>query len=181
MLLSFDIRATRPEKVILLVLVIWTSMVLLVPYTIPSGSVDDLSGRVGVIDNSAQLEEMNPFARAIYTMGDVYCHQAADRSFFLNDNQMPFCSRDVGLFLGMLGGMLAVVLLRLTLPLWMAIALIMPMAFDSSLQLLTAYESSNGLRVITGILAGVGISLILSLLIGRMIPSSDLERKNKGE
>jgi len=155
---------------ILIVLAVWIAMVLLAPYILPTGSVDDLSGMVGSIDNRDKLRGMNPFPRAIYGIGDACCHQISDRSFYLNGNQMPFCSRDLGIFLGLLGGMMVTVLVRLSPPVWVSIGMIAPMALDGSLQLLTAYESSNGLRVTTGALAGAGVALLLAMLMRRMVP-----------
>ncbi len=91
---------------VLAIFVAWLAVLLIAPLTLPTGSVKDLSGAVGRLDNPAQEARMNPFADVVYTMGDIECHQIAARSFYLNGNELPVCSRDIGLSIGLLTGML---------------------------------------------------------------------------
>jgi hypothetical protein len=91
----------RFELVMALILMALVAMVFIAPYTLPYGSVPDLSGRIGFIDNAMIISHMNPFAQAVYYVGDLNCHQIVERSFFLNGNEMPMCSRDLGIFIGM--------------------------------------------------------------------------------
>ncbi len=162
-------RATRSKLTILVIFTIWTSVVFLSPFTLPANSVDDLSGRVGTIDNEQEITDMNLFAKAIYTAGDVYCHQISERSFDLNGNQMPFCARDVALFLGLVIGMILAISMKLELSILILALGLTPLAADGLLQLLSSYESSNLVRVITGLLGGGIISLILSRFADRML------------
>ena len=90
----------------LAIFVAWLAVLLVAPFTLPSGSVKDLSGAVGRLDNPGQEARMNPFADAVYTMGDIECHQIAERSYYLNGNELPVCSRDIGISIGLLTGML---------------------------------------------------------------------------
>jgi uncharacterized membrane protein len=154
-------------------------VVVAAPFSLPYGSVEDLSGRVGEIDNDEQLEEMNLFARVVYTIGDINCHQLEGRSYHLNGNQMPFCTRDLGIFIGLVMGLGLALLLRLRISFLVLILLLAPMGLDGGLQLLTPYESSNVIRMITGIIGGAGLGLILSRLarqaldIGRLSERMD--------
>ena len=79
----------RAKRAVLLSFTAWAVVVLIVPWTLPEGSVPDLSGRSGSLDNMDSIEEMNPLAAAVYTIGDVYCHQRLDRSLTMNGNEMP--------------------------------------------------------------------------------------------
>ena len=82
----------------------WLSLLLFSPYMIDNGSTGDLSGVVGKYDNREVIEEMNFLAKFIYYVGDLNCHQLSHRSYSYNDNQMSFCARDTGIFLGLVLG-----------------------------------------------------------------------------
>jgi len=153
----------KGEAALLLIFGLLLAWVVLAPLTLPSGSVTDLSGRTISIDNADQISKMNPFAAAIYYLGDSQCHQLAERSYYLNGNQMPFCARDVGIFLGLVLGM-AIAFVTGIRPKWPVVILgFVPMAIDGGLQLVTSYESSNPLRLVTGLLAGISAALLIHL------------------
>jgi len=187
------------------------------PFTLEPGTVQDTEGRANTIDfyseegwgssgnepNSAHFHddeevhthegyawsEMNPYAAFIYAFGDLNCHQKHERSLEFNENQTPFCTRDLGIFFGLfLGGLLftrrgwnrwtirdtCLSLLPETwllkiyendrrLIAWLGFGFLLctPMLFDGFLQLLTAYESTNYKRVMTGIPFGFGLSVLM--------------------
>ncbi len=139
----------------------WVVVVFAAPMTLPAGSVTDLSGSVGLVDNANQTAKMNPFARWVYESGDVNCHQKAGRSLFINGNEMPYCSRDLGIFAGMMLGCLFGAFVVLDLKLWLIVGGLAPMGLDGVGQLLGFWESTNPMRLITGGLAGfiTGIAL----------------------
>ncbi|NLI74110.1 MAG: DUF2085 domain-containing protein, partial [Euryarchaeota archaeon] len=146
----------KAKRAIFLFAVIWTALVIFSPFTVPAGSVGDLTGSVGVIDND--LEDMNIVSRAVYLIGDFNCHTRADRSFELNDNQMPFCARDFGIFLGLTIGM-AIALIVMPRYAWViVIILATPLIIDGFAQLIFDYESNNTIRVFTGVLGGLAAS-----------------------
>jgi uncharacterized membrane protein len=151
----------RAKRAVLVLFAAWLLLVLAVPLTLPTGSVTDLSGRANAIDNSEAIDGMNPLAWAVYMFGDINCHQLAERSFTINGNQMPFCVRDVGIFLGLAVGMAIVVLLSPRFSWLILAALVLPILVDGGVQLTGMYESNNALRLITGTLAGVGASYFL--------------------
>ena len=102
----------------------------IVPYTLPTNSVPELSGRANYIDymndgswgniqthddkkvghNQEEhggkfvWSDLNPYSALIYGFGDLNCHQKHERTWDLNGNQMPVCVRDVGIFLGFFVG-----------------------------------------------------------------------------
>jgi uncharacterized membrane protein len=165
-----ELRPVRKAEVVILIIFLsFTAAVFLAPFTLAPGQVKDLSGKVGTIDNQAQIDRMNPFAAAIYWFGDGNCHQLASRSFYLNDNQMPFCSRDVGVFVGLVIGMGLALAIRPKGRLLLPLLGLLPMAIDGGLQLLTGYESSNPLRLATGLLAGVSLALLIHAFALRML------------
>ena len=104
----------------------------IVPYTLPTGSVPELSGRANYIDYMTEdswgnvqtqdgksvghnqeehggkfaWSDLNIYSAFIYGFGDLNCHQKYERSWELNGNQMPVCVRDVGIFFGFFVGSL---------------------------------------------------------------------------
>lgn len=144
---------------------VWLALVVISPFLVPSGTLTDLSGSVSVKDNVEQFKDLAPLPKAIYSIGDVECHQIAERSYFLNGNEMPFCARDVGLFIGLAGGFGIVVFYRLKMnPLLLMLGLV-PLGLDGGVQLVTDYDSNNPLRLTTGIVAGVALALIIAQFV----------------
>ena len=133
--------------------------------------------------------EMNPYAAFAYAFGDLNCHQKHERSWELNDNQLPVCTRDLGIFAGMLFAgvmftqrgwnrwtvrdtclsVLPESMLQSTYKnnrrtlLWLGCGLVLclPLIFDGFLQLLTNYESNNLKRIISGLPFGFGLGILM--------------------
>lgn len=158
-------RVTRVKLVILIIFSIWLALIFLAPFTLEPDQIKDLSGSTGTIDNLDQLEQMNPLARVIYTLGDVFCHQKVERSFHLNGNQMPFCARDIGIFIGLLIGILGNIIFRIPPTVLLILLLLMPMFIDGMMQEISDYESTNSLRILTGILGGSALALVICRFI----------------
>ncbi|MFH0817562.1 MAG: DUF2085 domain-containing protein [Candidatus Micrarchaeota archaeon] len=101
------------------------------------------------------------------------CHQLPQRSFFVFGAQMPVCARDIGIYGGMLLGAIAfpfVFRMKSTkvLPIWIFIAAMVPIGLDGGTQLVSeyfplpligVYESTNPVRLATGLLMGIVMSL----------------------
>lgn len=192
------------------------------PAMLPEGSVPELSGRANALDYATEdswgnqghgedslvghdqsahggtfaWTELNPVWAFVYGFGDLNCHQKHERSWEINGNQMPVCTRDVGIFLGLFAGALLfgwrglnrwtirdsflsvfpdhtlepIYLTDRRMIVMLAIVGIGlgPMAVDGFTQMLTDYESNNPLRVLTGLAAGtVGGWWLCSALCAR--------------
>jgi uncharacterized membrane protein len=146
---------------ITVVLLLW---IIVAPLTLSHESVKDLSGTVGPIDNSEQIKKMNLFAQAIYYFGDINCHQIDDRSYFLNGNEMPVCSRDLGIFIGLPIGFLLCFFLSFRPRFYLVILTALPIGIDGGLQAITSYESFNTLRLITGMIGGLAVTFFLVMI-----------------
>jgi len=187
----------------------------IVPLYLPEGSVPKLSGRANAFDyhsedgwgNQQRTEgadvghnqskygefvwsELDPYAAFIYGFGDLNCHTKAERSWEINDNQMPVCVRDVGIFLGIaIGGFLFsrkgfnrwtirdtfLSLLpdksmesvykndKRLLAMFVLIGVAaIPMAIDGFTQMLTSYESTATMRLLTGTPFGILIGTFMA-------------------
>ena len=134
--------------------------------------------------------ELDPYAAFIYGFGDLNCHTKAERSWEVNGNQMPVCVRDVGIFLGIaIGGFLFsrkgynrwtirdtfLSLLpdrmmesiykkdkRLLAMFVLAGVAAIPMAIDGFTQMLTSYESTATMRMLTGTPFGVLVGTFMA-------------------
>jgi uncharacterized membrane protein len=101
----------------------------------------------------------------------VLCHGIAERCLTLWGTPMPICTRCTGIYLGMLAGLLAFLLIprlreRVMRPI--ALAAAVPLAIDGLTQLARLRESTNTLRMETGLLAGMAFGLwILSAVEDR--------------
>lgn len=173
----------KAKRAMLIFFSTWLIVVLAAPFALTSGSVADLSGRAGTVDNSDIIDQMNPFSAAVYLMGDANCHQLSERSFYLNGNEMPFCARDVGIFIGLVAGMIIVLLASPRFS-WIAlILLVLPILVDGGVQYAGGYESNNALRLLTGTLGGVAASYFLghvadrSLTVGRAGKKASVDKK----
>ena len=152
------------NKIFLVILWGWTLLILSGPLMIPEGQADDLSGAVGSYDNRDVIEQMNPISRLVYYLGDVNCHQKLERSYSYNQNQMPFCARDVGIFAGLTIGFTYALGRRIELTLPLILLSLVPIGIDGTVQLLTDYESTNTKRVITGLIAGGATGIALRII-----------------
>ena len=85
----------------------------------------------------------------------VACHRLPERSFAWRGRQFPVCARCTGILLGwaaypfFLFGLAA-------LPLWLSLALNVPALVDGGTQAAGRRTSTNLLRLVTGLLAGLG-------------------------
>jgi uncharacterized membrane protein len=98
-------------------------------------------------------------ARGIFFVYQYLCHQLPERSFFIFGNQIAFCQRDTAIYGSLFVAGLFYAASRWRwkpLKWWVFGLMLVPMVVDGSLQLLTPYESTWHLRVLTGVLTGAG-------------------------
>ncbi len=142
---------------------VWALLLFIAPMLEPPNTIYlGNEGKVNIMDNTPYIEENvhNPLARAVYISGDFMCHQHADRSFFINGNQMPYCARCTGMFLGIAFGALIGAFFRVRIGILLYFIVIIPMGLDGVIQLVTSYESTNFIRIVTGMLTGTFTSLV---------------------
>ncbi len=192
----------------------------LVPALLPTGSVPELSGRANALDyvwkdsswgdwgNEPHSEnasmghdqsqhggkfawsELDVFSAFVYGFGDLNCHQKHQRSWVINENQMPVCTRDIGIIIGIfIGGLIfrkrglnrwtirdSIISVlpdekvepfyfndrRFLLAFGGIALLLLPTALDGGIQAISGYESTNLKRLITGFPMGIGIGLLFA-------------------
>jgi len=162
------------------ILLVWLLGNVASPFMAPPGTIHlGNDGAVGADDKADEVAEIDSgFARFFYGMGDTNCHQHADRSFFLNGNQMPFCARCTSIFLGLAVGAAILMFLDLELHIFWILLGLVPMGIDGGVQLLSGtYESTNLLRFITGSLAGLVTGIALGYIVSELGKIIVLKRK----
>jgi len=167
-------RREKSSKIILIIFVVfllWSILQFLAPLAAPQNSIDDLTGMVGVADNDEALSNIPLPWNTVYSIGDRLCHQRAERSFFINGNQMPFCSRCTAIWLGLAIGLGIMVFYKISLNekfLFAIILGIVPLGIDSVGQHIGFWESTNIIRVITGLLTGGACGITIGVIIDEM-------------
>jgi uncharacterized membrane protein len=154
--------------VIFLLFLIWTILQFVSPFALPRGSVTTLSGAVGVSDNEYTIQNMSFPWNIPYSIGDRLCHQRADRSLFLNENEMPFCTRCTAIWVGLTLGLGVMVLFIIELNMTFIFTILLslvPIGIDGVGQLVGFWESTNGIRFFTGLLAGGICGIALGIII----------------
>jgi len=141
------------------------------PIFLPTGSVTDLSGLTALSDNEDEIRKMPVPYNTIYSIGDRLCHQKADRSFFINDNQMPFCARCTAIWLGLAVGIFFMIFFEIKLSekiFFMILIGLFPLGIDGVGQLLGLWESTNLIRFLTGLLTGIVSGIALGVIIDEL-------------
>ena len=178
-------RRGKSSRLIILIFfipfLIWILLQFFAPFAIPQSTVDDLSGLTGVADNEGLIDSLPAPWNSIYSCGDSLCHQKAERSFFLNENQMPFCSRCTAIWLGFTIGLGFMVFYKIELNEKFLILIFIglaPIGIDGVGQLFGLWESTNTIRLITGVLVGFVCGIAIGLIIDEI---RDLKkRRSKG-
>ena len=152
------------NKIFISITCFWSLLILTSPLMLEGGETGDLSGRVGIYDNKEVIQDMNPINKMVYYLGDLNCHQKSNRSYEYNENQMPFCARDVGIFAGLALGFIFAIGRKIELTLPLVILSLVPIGLDGTIQLLTDYESSNIKRIVTGLIAGFVTGIALKII-----------------
>jgi uncharacterized membrane protein len=154
---------------------VWVLLLVVSPLSVPAGSLVNLDGIVGVDDHGSLFSSLPQPWQSVYAIGDRLCHQMEDRSFILGGNEMAFCARCTGVWIGMLIGLVLMAFVEIPLDnrlAWAVVVGLVPMAVDGGGQFLGWWESVNPIRFVTGLSAGLvgGIAIgIIVLEIGGLV------------
>ncbi len=146
----------------------WVILQFLAPLALPAHSVTDLSGLTAVSDNEEIIRDMPLPWNVVYRIGDRLCHQKAERSLFINGNQMPFCARCTGIWLGLIAGISLLLVYTFEINerfLGLVISGLIPIGIDGVGQLIGLWSSTQILRLFTGLIAGIVMGVALGVII----------------
>ena len=175
------IYLNKPLLVLLGFSLFWSLCMFLAPLTMPPHTVEHLATGTAAMDFSDKWATLPFFDRVIYAIGDSQCHQLESRTYYINGNQMPVCSRCMALFLFTNLGVVTAMFVRpkydisksavqlfpskirryieihnAEFSVWCLLATlcILTTAIDGFYQLLTPYESTNLKRIIFSLPTG---------------------------
>lgn len=161
-------RVSKTMTIIFLVMFLFAFIQFAAPFFIPENTIDDLHGSVGMIDNQETLDSISFPWNIPYVFGDLLCHQKPERSFFINGNQMPFCSRCAAIWVGLAIGLAVMLVYTIELNerfMVLIILSLIPIGIDGTGQLLGFWESTNLSRVITGLIIGIPVGCAIGVIV----------------
>jgi len=97
----------------------------------------------------------------------LICHRIPERSFFIKGHQFPVCARCTGFYTSLILYFIYAYFNFINYNIYLlifAIILLIPTAIDGLTQLFNKRESNNILRLITGLLGGLGLGIIFKAL-----------------
>ena len=167
-------KREKHSKIILIFFVlflIFFLMQVIAPIMIPYGQIEDLSGYTIVTNNLDEINKIPAPWNVIYRIGDSMCHQKSDRSYFINGNQMPFCSRCTAIILGITIGIGFMLFFKFELDdrfIFLMLIGFIPIGIDGIGQLFGFWESTNQVRFLTGILVGIISGISIGVIIDEL-------------
>jgi uncharacterized membrane protein len=99
----FNMNVGTPGRILLTVVTCFILLVVITPFINPYGYLVHLDGVPGVIDSVRP--NTDPLTWAIYSLGDMFCHQQQGRTFILNGSELAFCQRDISIIVGLTIGL----------------------------------------------------------------------------
>jgi uncharacterized membrane protein len=161
-------RVSKPLLFLFLLFFLFSLLQSLSPFFLPSGEYTNFSGIVGISDNDHIIKTI-PFPwDLVYKFGDRLCHQKPERSFFINGNQMSFCSRCTAIWIGITFGLGIMLFFQVSLDnrfIYLILLSLIPIGMDGTGQLLGFWESTNIIRVITGLIIGIPVGIALGIIV----------------
>ena len=143
---------------------ILAAMFVAAPFVAPHGSYLALDGSPCFIDHSWSVSELP------YLIGDVLCHQEQDRSFMLNGSQLPVCSRDLGLVLGLMLGCLLCLSPSVSMGRgWVATSCLMMCFTVVEWAIEPAFGNLMETRFATGVVSGAGVGMLVGWFAKRSV------------
>jgi len=135
-------------------------------YLAVSGLLILLLASPALISSASQpIEDLGGFLHAAAGL-TFMCHQLPYRSFIWGGIPLPVCARDVGIYIGAIAGFATLMLPdrpKWLGSLWLLVAAVVPIGLDGVSQtILGLRESSNLIRVATGLVFGFGAVAFLS-------------------
>jgi uncharacterized membrane protein len=100
------------------------------------------------------------WVRRVLSMSFVPCHRMPSRSLVFRGKHLPLCARCTAILVGYLAIPLLLAF-HMMLPLSLGVLLQLPMIVDGFTQQWKWRESTNALRVATGLLSGLGQAVIV--------------------
>ncbi|MNB84045.1 hypothetical protein D3C81_384770 [compost metagenome] len=101
---------------------------------------------------------MSEFLKDLVTLKVVPCHRLESRSIVIGKRKFPICARCMAILMGYLA-IPFLLFFGVHFPIIIGVLLNVPMLIDGYTQKWGWRKSNNFIRVITGLLSGIGVSI----------------------
>lgn len=126
----------------------------------------DIKGEINTTpETESQTYNLNIFTRFI-------CHRIPERTFNIRGHYFPVCSRCTGVYTAAFSYFIFVYFFYVqytTSLIILAILMIIPLFLDGFTQLVGTRESNNKLRLLTGLMGGLGLAILVKTLKSMLI------------
>lgn len=95
----------------------------------------------------------------------VFCHRERNRCINLCGYTSPICARCIGVYLGLVPSLL-LFLFKVSIPFPLFIILLLPLFVDGFTQLFGFRESTNVIRLISGLIFTIGLQPLVKVILG---------------
>jgi uncharacterized membrane protein len=121
----------------------------------------DIEMESSIVTNSkSQTSNLNLLTRFI-------CHRIPERTFNIRGHYFPVCARCTGFYIGAFSYFIFVYFFYVQYTaslIILAILMVIPTFLDGFTQFLGSRESSNMLRLLTGLVGGVGLAILVKAI-----------------
>ena len=111
-------------------------------------------------DSGSLLSNLNMFTGFI-------CHRIPERTFIVHGHYFPVCARCTGFYIGAFSYFIFVYFFYVnysTSVVILAVFMLIPTFLDGFTQLISFRESNNLLRLLTGLIGGVGLAILFKAI-----------------
>jgi len=150
-----------------------TAPLFLAPDTVDFGE-NGLSGKID-FEEERRNASMTGFIYWLYWEGDMNHHQKASRSYFVNGNEMPQDTRDLGIYAGIAVALAWSTRRMYRIKAWGLLLGLVPIGLDGGVQLLTNFVTINPFRVFTGFLCGITVGFAFASIYFDSLAPRDLQ------
>jgi uncharacterized membrane protein len=154
-----------------------TAPLFLAPGSVNFGE-DGLSGKID-FENERLAAGMVGVLYALYWEGDLNHHQKASRSYFVNGNEMPQDTRDLGIYAGIIAALAWCSRRMYRIKAWGLVLGLVPIGLDGGVQLLTDFVTINPFRVLTGFLCGLAVGFAFASIYFDGLAPREIQEKQK--
>lgn len=98
---------------------------------------------------------------------NLICHRIPERSFFIRGHQFPVCARCTGIYISLICYFIYAYFFFIDYNVYLltfAVLLLIPAGIDGTTQFFELRESNNALRLITGLMMGLGLAILVKAL-----------------
>ena len=98
---------------------------------------------------------------------NIICHRKPERSFFIKGHQFPVCARCTGFYISLITYFIYTYYFFVDYNIYLlsfAVILLIPTAIDGLTQFFEYRESNNTLRLLTGLMGGLGLGILVKAL-----------------